>query len=191
MHKVTEMKGIACIGWGSLVWDPQKLQHDKEWREDGPDLPIEFARESSDRHITLVICPGLPKVRTLWTLSTLDSLSDAVNDLALREYKDAKPRWIADNVGRWDAKTGGSHGMEEDTIAAWAAEKGLAGVVWTNLPCGFRDARHALPTLEALQAHVATLSEPERLKAEEYVRRAPDQVRTAYRVPLQRALGWG
>ena len=55
---------IACIAWGSLVWDPRELPVTAVWRRDGPALPIEFARCSVDRRITLVIDPGSPELDT-------------------------------------------------------------------------------------------------------------------------------
>ena len=58
---------IVCIGWGSLIWDTRSLDVDVHWRADGPMLPIEFARESSDGRITLVIVQGFASVLTLWS----------------------------------------------------------------------------------------------------------------------------
>jgi 1-acyl-sn-glycerol-3-phosphate acyltransferase len=48
---------IAVLGWGSLIWSPGNLKIDREWHEDGPFLPIEFARVSQDGRLTLVLFP--------------------------------------------------------------------------------------------------------------------------------------
>jgi hypothetical protein len=56
---------IACIGWGSLIWDKCDLDVDGEWRSDGPMLPVEFACQSSDGRITLVLVNGFQPVPTL------------------------------------------------------------------------------------------------------------------------------
>jgi len=78
---------IACLGWGSLVWDPCGLPVQRKWFEDGPLLPIEFARRSLDGRLTLVIVPlgkGL-MVRSLWTLFTVHTVHDAREALRRRE----------------------------------------------------------------------------------------------------------
>ena len=59
---------IACIGWGSLIWMPENLMIQNKWFEDGPMLPIEFARQSDNGRITLIIDEFARPVRTLWSL---------------------------------------------------------------------------------------------------------------------------
>jgi hypothetical protein len=59
---------IACLGWGSLVWDPRELPVRGKWFEDGIFLPIEFARQPCDGRLTLVIVPDYEvRARGLWT----------------------------------------------------------------------------------------------------------------------------
>ena len=43
--KLVSMK-IACLGWGSVIWDPRALPIQREWFKDGPFAPVEFTRQS-------------------------------------------------------------------------------------------------------------------------------------------------
>lgn len=82
---------IACLGWGSLVWDPRDLPCRGGWHSDGPSLPVEFARESGAKKnqrgdkITLVICPESARVQTYWVLLDVPDLTAARKCLATRE----------------------------------------------------------------------------------------------------------
>lgn len=181
---------IACIGWGSLVWDPRDLPCLGVWHSDGPLLPVEFARESADKRITLVICPGVPIVRTCWTLLDVSDLASAKARLAEREYERANAKWIEYNIGFWDRDSAGTRGLEADTITAWADRLGLAGAVWTNLPAKFRCQNDVMPTGEEVIAHMRSLDDKARAGAEEYVRKAPVQIDTPYRRLMAQALGW-
>ena len=60
---------IGTVGWGSLIWDSRGLPTRGVWFDDGPLLPIEFARESSNGRITLVICDISYRVRACWTFA--------------------------------------------------------------------------------------------------------------------------
>jgi hypothetical protein len=184
----------ACIGWGSLVWDDKRhLPLLSRWHENGPLLPVEFARESGGRRITLVICEDTPRVPSLWAIADAVDVSTARQQLGLREHPGASPQWIEAEIGYWDKWSGKSHGREAETIAVWAENKGLDGAVWTNLPCGFsgRTRRGIMPTGEAIIAHLRGLSGEERDEAERYVRRAPAQINTPFRGLIVQQLGWG
>ncbi len=126
---------VACLGWGSLVWDPRDLPIHRQWFEDGPLVRAEFLRQSQDQRITLVLHKDVPFVRSLWALMPVASLAEAREKLALREgIKDAR---IAQDIGAW------SQGSPEVPViaglAAWAVAHGIGHVVWTALPpeiCG-------------------------------------------------------
>jgi hypothetical protein len=42
-----------------LIWDPRELPIQRQWFEDGPLVPLEFARQSNDGRMTFVIQPAL------------------------------------------------------------------------------------------------------------------------------------
>lgn len=178
---------IGCLGWGSLVWDLRGLPIRGTWFDDGPLLPIEFARESSQGRITLVICDVPYRVRSLWTLLEANDLETAKNDLAKREgIEDTKK-----SIGYWDANSGKSHGDHADEIAAWAQPKGLDAVVWTNLEAGLEKKRRTLPSEDDIVDYLRNkLSYAEGKLAEEYIRRAPPQIDTKYRRRIEKEFKW-
>jgi hypothetical protein len=188
--KSTTGAGIACIGWGSLVWDPQQLPHRGPWHADGPLLPLEFARQSEAGHITLVISPDSPRVRTYWTILDVPSMEAAKQALGLREYRKADAGWIKRNIGFVDRAAQTSFGLESETISRWASSLDLAGAVWTNLPCKFNGKNNVMPTVHQVVAHLVALKGDSRNKAEAYVRNAPAQIETPYRRRIQSKLGW-
>lgn len=179
----SQSKKIACIGWGSLVWDPRTLPHIGDWSHDGPMLPVEFARESAGGKITLVICNDAARIPTLWTLLDVPDVMTARRQLGMREYESATQTWIETNIGFWDRSTGSAYGMETQSIANWADQHDLEGVVWTNLGYGFKDKarKGVMPSGEEIIAHLRDLEGKERMAAEEYICRAPKQIDTAYR----------
>jgi hypothetical protein len=183
---------IACIGWGSLVWDPRDLPRHGSWRNDGPFLPVEFARESGAKgnqrgnKITLVICPESARVQTYWILLDAPDLSTARKHLATREG--ISKNWETD-IGFVDCVSGYRNGLEADTITAWASAMGLAGVVWTNLPCKF-NGQHVMPSEADVIAFLRELDDINRAPAERYIREAPTQIDTPYRQLIEKKLGW-
>ena len=176
---------IVCLGWGSLIWAPRDLPvSDDGWRCDGPDLPIEFARQSADEHITLVIAEGSPLVPVLWASLCVGSLDDARGRLAKRERTGKK------NIGYWSPTCSSSH-CEANRIGQWAKAQGgdVDGVVWTRLRPMFCD-KYEMPECEDVVGHLKKLEGEKRQNAEEYVRCAPNQIRTCYREAIESELGW-
>lgn len=179
---------IACLGWGSLIWNSGSLKLSSGWNSDGPLLPIEFARESLDGRMTLVLLDEAKQSPSLWAVLTATDIETAKDDLAKREGVPEKS--IRYSIGYWDRATGTSHGKCSEEISKWAFEKGLDGVVWTNLKYGFQASRDQLPALAEVIEHLNKLSQEKRNKAKEYVCRTPAQIRTDFRSELEGKLGW-
>ncbi|MGH7824336.1 MAG: hypothetical protein ACREQ7_04065 [Candidatus Binatia bacterium] len=179
---------IACLGWGSLIWDPRDLPIRVRWFEDGPLLPIEFARESGDGRITLVICDIEYRVRTYWALLEATDLETAKSDLAAREG--IKDRNIEHSIGYWDKSSTNSYGSGAADIGGWAQTMNLDIVVWTNLQVGFKTSRGTLPPPSEVLKYLRDLSHAKRRLAEEYVRKAPAQIDTEYRRRIENEFGW-
>jgi hypothetical protein len=152
---------IACIGWGSLIYEPGELKIYKtsnpedSWCSEGPLLPIEFARHSSGNRITLVLVPGAQTVKTLWNLFTVDALPDARESLREREKI---PHHHADDwISDWDVRRQPSNSLEE-TVSEWARRLNLESAVWTNLPPKWADEVGRIPSQnEVLKCSVALL----------------------------------
>lgn len=177
---------IACLGWGSLIWDPRDLPVSNAWRNDGPALPLEFARQSRDGRITLVITSGADAIPVLWCGLDVSSLDEARQALAERE--DIKAAYFERSVGFWRQVVRSAH-RETESIGKWAEAAGLAGVVWTALRPRFAG-RSVKPSIDQVIDHLANLDAEAKRLAEEYVRRAPPQIKTAYRERIERDLGW-
>ena len=100
---------IACLGWGSLVWDPKELPVQREWFEDGPFVRVEFARQSDDGRITLVLHPTATPVRALWAVMDCDKQEDAREALRKKERVSSKN---SEHIAVWS-----QHMSDPETIA--------------------------------------------------------------------------
>lgn len=178
---------IACIGWGSLIWNTGSLDVDGHWRADGPLIPVEYARQSDNGLITLVVVEGCAQVITLWSAFNTRDLAAARESLRRRER--ILPTHASRFIAHWRR---GEDAISEPaaTISRWAAEKDFEAAVWTNLPPKFDGIDGRVPTENEVIAYLRTLEGQVRAAAEEYVRRAPRQIATACRGAIERALGW-
>ncbi len=180
----------ACLGWGSLIWDPRELPVQEKWFNDGPFLPIEFARQSKNGRLTLVLVPeNKVLVRSLWTLFTVSTVESARDALCERENIPEKNQ--GKHIHFWpDDSPRNSITME---IERWAHSLRLTAVVWTGLlPKIIKEGKeeNRAPTPEEAITHLHNLSHEQRRNAERYVRMTPRQVDTPYRRLFEAEFGW-
>lgn len=181
---------IACIGWGSLVWNPENLPTRGPWFIDGPLLPIEFARQSGDDRITLVLIrkKSFPLVRSLWTVLSLTDLDEARE--ALRDREGIPKKNVDKDIGVWKNKDQSPKDEIKKCIGAWAKPLRLEAVIWTDLPPKFQGVNRRLPTAGEVVSHLSALNDLKRKNAEHYIRMAPRQIDTDYRREIESQLHW-
>jgi hypothetical protein len=177
---------IACLGWGSLIWDSRTLPIQRQWYSDGPLLKVEFLRQSRDDRITLVLHDSAEAVRCLWALLTVKSLEEAKVALAFREG--ISEQNISQHIGVW------SYGEESPPLiielGLWAESRGIRQVIWTALPPRYLNENNNCPSSEEVINHLLSLRGPARENAEKYIRLAPMQIDTPYRRDIEARLGW-
>jgi len=180
---------IAILGWGSLIWRPEKLAIDmtKGWSTNGPVLPIEFARISSDGRLTLVIAEKGAEIQTLYAISCYKNLDEAILDLAVREGcgKNKIGYLKKDNTGFPE------NNLFLTKVIDWLRSKDdIDAVIWTNLSKNFKDKLNLELTPGNAINYLRHLSQDAQAKAEEYIRKAPAVVNTPIRSAIEEALGW-
>ena len=184
---------IGCLAWGSLVWDPRTLRRTGAFRDDGPKLPIEFSRVALDGRVTLVIDPTARKIQTYWVPLAARKLEEAVAELGVREKIATSmwSRWVGrqNRFDRTQIPVDADPSVRE-AIAAWLEDQELDAVVWTALPSRGPDGEEKRPHFDCLLAHLKSLEGEARVRAEEYIRRTPALIRTAYRIRFEELLGW-
>jgi hypothetical protein len=169
-----------------LIWNPADLPIVGGWHPDGPALPVEFARQSRDGRMTLVITDGATPQTVFWSELKAKSQDEARKILGARE---GVPKAnIRSSIGLWESGVLSSDVVTR-VIADWAVAAKLDGVVWTALPPKFGD-KAITPSADQVIAYLSGLQGKPRRLAEEYVRRAPSQIVTAYRQSIEGALGW-
>ena len=176
------MATIACLGWGSLIWDPRELPIQRKWFADGPFLRVEFLRQSRDSRITLVLEQSAAPVRSLWAVMDASDLQPAKDALFEREGC-KKPEHIAS----WSRGVATPPSIVE--LPQWAEAHGIDHVVWTGLPPKIGN-QERVPTINEVLAHLKGLIGAPRDTAETYIRRTPRQIDTAYRRRIEAELGW-
>lgn len=181
---------IACLGWGSLVWNSDTLPLKSTWFENGPFLPIEFARQSADGRITLVIVNNgnISLVQSLWAMLDLETIDDAIE--ALRKREGILIENVIKHIGFWiEGQKPNDEGITL-TISNWAKQLELNAVIWTNLPPKFANKNGYVPSMEEVVNYLSSLEADKLNRAKEYIQKTPQQIDTNYRREIKAKLNW-
>lgn len=189
-----DMQTTAILAWGSLTWDPKNLKFLKNfgWQNDGPILPIEFARISNNGGLTLVITENGTPVTTYFTLVDFQTkVEDVIANLKMREgcnlrdigyYISSKDDFFPENF------------KYKTEIKNWAKGVNMKNVVWTNLPekWEYKTENEEIISVNPDERieYLKNLPEEKKKLAEEYIRKAPLQTLTKYRILIEKELGW-
>lgn len=171
---------IVCLGWGSLVWDSQNLNLTKDkWHSDGPALPVEFSRYSDNGRVTLIIDKEARPIQVLWAELELEDLNMAIHLLAKRENTNEK------NIESIRVNQNDQDPIRKEIIN-WLRNKKMDAAIWTGL--SYKNPGR--PTIDEVLNYLKKLEGRTRDVAEEYIRRAPEQIRTEYRMRIEAEFGW-
>lgn len=171
---------IAVLAWGSLYWDKRELKIVDDWTNGGVILPIEFARISKDGRLTLVITEKYgTAIETYWAISKYSKLEEAIENLRAREDTNTKGIGFVDlNSNKKQSKL--SQPLL-DNISAWAKEKVLDAVIWTDLESNFSEKQGKEFSYENAEKYLMTLNREAKKIADEYIKKAPELTMTKLR----------
>lgn len=155
------------------------------WFGGAPTVNVEFARQSQDGRITLVLAPESLAVQSLWAQMDVADLNTAREALRVREGIGAKS---AGNIGCWCPELQPPSNAIHD-LREWAGARRIDGVVWTALPPKFGGLEQ-MPSAKSVVEYLSGLTGEARDNAERYVRRAPRQIATRYRRQIEASLNW-
>lgn len=173
---------IVCLGWGSLIWEPRDLMVETAWKRNGPEVSVEFTRQSRDGRLTLVVEPSAPSLKVLWASMNTLSLEEAIESLRNREGTSKK------YIGCWYPTT--AEPVQIPGLSDWASSVEADAVIWTALPSKFNGENDVVPSLCQALEYLGSLKSDAKKLAENYIRKAPVQIRTPYRIAFEQEFGW-
>lgn len=175
-------KKIALLAWGSLIKNPGCLSTLLfNWENDGPKLPIEFARKSNDGRLTLVIFDNYKTIpdrwiKTHWCFMYPSSIEYLISFLAKREK--CSLNMIMSFYPKNDFT---SKDKILKSINVWALEKEIDAVIWTNLPATFNNEDEILSYVLSLKSYIYR-------EASKYIFSTPIQTKTYLRNKIEEIL---
>jgi len=179
---------IAVLGWGSLIWDQRDLKLNDVWKNNGPLLPVEFARISNDGRLTLVLREGSKSINVLWNLMNLDSLEEARENLKEREGVPNIARIGFVNLINNTSQSRYDH--VTSVIVEWAEKNSIDAVIWTDLGVKFKDSINLDFNHMNVISYLENLPSEKKTNAKKYIVNAPEQIATELRGHIQEKMNW-
>ncbi|HXH74119.1 MAG TPA: hypothetical protein VNJ08_04095 [Bacteriovoracaceae bacterium] len=131
---------IAVICWGSFFSEKGSLKTLGEWRNDGPELPLEFCRISSPgkskERLSLVLNETSGKCITYWDIIAATDLKTARNNLRDREGA------VTDDIHTF-IRDQNPLSVSAIQINDWLGlHPEIDAVVWSGVPSNWEKIRH-------------------------------------------------
>lgn len=174
---------IAIIAWGSLIWNAETLDYDRElgWSSSGPILPVEFARISKNGRLTLVITENGTLVQTFYAISSYADLRSAVANIKDREGTIEK--YIGCFI-KSDNTVFPKDFPYAENISKWSRNLEIDAVIWTNLPEKWQDV-----TDDRID-YLKNLPAEKKADAKKYIINTPKEITTKLRSEIEKKLEW-
>jgi hypothetical protein len=166
---------IAVISWGSTYWDKGSLKTLGNWKDDGPELPLEFCRISSQgrskERVTLALNEGSAMCVTYWDVIASSDLKTARNNLRDREGA------VTDDI---ETFTRGQNPLSASAVQIdkWLADHSeIDAVVWTGLDSNWSKYRGVKFSAEDLIQYLDS-KKSSIAKTKESFDKAPEHIQT-------------
>lgn len=166
---------IAVICWGSIFWDKGSLKTTGEWKNDGPELPLEFSRISSygksKERVTLVLDESGQMCVTYWDIMAAKDLKTARNNLRDREGS------VTDDIHTY---LRGQNPLSPVAIQieSWLVNyPEIDAVVWTGLESNWAELRNVEFSKENFIQYLES-KKNSLIKIKEYFLKVPEQSQT-------------
>lgn len=184
MKKNTKNAGykIAIIGWGSLLFPQNKKKLSivgNKFNENGPQVPLELTRISSDGRLTLVIDEDAGvENNALYAISKHKTINKAFDELVKTEKVNPKLIGVVDIRNKQTSESATKHSNTTMSIANWARKNKFDAVLWCALGRKFKDKINVKFSPENAVSYLSKLPVQERNNSIKYIKSLPKTIKT-------------
>ena len=176
-----------------MIPNPRELLINKEtpWNDDGPSLPIEYARISRGNRLTLVLYDKAEPISTLWSIMLTNKLDVAKENLRIREGMNSTRQIGFVDLVR-DQHSDFSDTKDIAAVTEWARSKSIDAVIWTGLKSNFESKLYEIyggqrrpVNIENINWFLNKLSSKEFNNVKDYILSTPKSTITGLRMSIE------